>query len=98
ESDEIRVTLNNGNIFVTRITAVNPPGSPAHTVQVENRFPSNADAGNAVTIRHRRVKVAANPQNFLSGAECIVTMNSGIHTTILDQEPDEEEGYVYLRD
>lgn len=98
ESDEIRITLNNGNLFVTRITSVNPPGSPTHTVQVENRFPSNADAGNAVEIRHRRVEVAANPQDFLSGAQCVVSMNSGVHTTILDQEPDEEEGYVYLRD
>jgi len=103
-TDEIRITLNNGSVFVTRVTEGGLPGVPATVLKIKDRVPSNADAGNAVVVRHRRVKVAASAIDFLVGSEVDVTMTGGTHhVTIIDEEPvttydGAVDGFVFLRD
>lgn len=96
--DEVRITMDNGGVHVTVARSINPGGgSPDGTVQLIDRVPSDATAGNAVSHRRRRVKVASGAAAFQAGVECRLVLNNGTtHTTIVADEP--EDDFVTMRD
>lgn len=89
--DEVRIALDGWwGTHVTVVTAVNPPGSPAGTIQIRDRMRANASSGNAVERRARKVTVAAGKGVwFQIGMECRLTLNdSTVHTTLIEEKPE----------
>ena len=95
--DEIRITMDNGDVFVGTITGVDPPGAPnPETVQFTPRIPYDAGVGKAVSGRKGRLSLAS-VAGMAQGQRIIVTLNSGTHTTVIE-EVDTGDLEVELRD
>ncbi len=82
--DEIRIAMDNGDTFVGTITGVDPPGAPSpETVQFSPRIPYDAGVGKAVSGRKGRL-VVASVAGMAQGQRVIVALNSGTHTTVIE--------------
>ena len=89
--DEVRITLDGWwGTHITVVTAINPPGSPAGTIQIRDRMRANASASNSVERRTRKVTVASGKGVwFQVGVECHLTLNDAtIHTTLIEEKPE----------
>lgn len=91
---EVHVTLNSGAVQINLITDhLYVDGRWRY--KVRDRFTGSADAGNAITIYERRIRVAA-PESFAEGTEVSVTTTGGTFTTLVEESPDDD--VVTLRD
>lgn len=89
--DEVRITMNGGiGVHTTVVTSINPPASPAGTIQIRDRLPADAAAGNTVEKRQRAVQVAAGKgSSFQTGVECRLILDNGsTHLTLIADDPD----------
>lgn len=68
EGDQLTIRLTNTNDFVTLVEAVEPDGVSG-AVDLRDRLPSAAAAGNNVTRKARRLPVASNTEAFQVGIE-----------------------------
>ena len=91
---EVRVTLDNGNTFVSTILERLYWNSRWY-YDLRDRYPSNAAAGNAVQVRDRRIQVAQSA-SFAEGVEVHLTTTGGTFITLVDEAPDGD--IVTLRD
>jgi hypothetical protein len=91
---EVRVTLDNGNTFVSTILERLYWNSRWY-YDLRDRYPSNAAAGNAVQVRDRRIQVAQSA-SFAEGVEVHLTTTNGTFITLVDEAPDGD--IVTLRD
>lgn len=83
---EVRNLLNNGNIQVNLILGrVYFDGRWRY--EINDRFQDNADAGNYMQVRDRRIHVAA-PASFAEGTEVHLTTVGGTFITLVDEAPD----------
>ena len=83
---EVRVTLDNGNTFVSTILERLYWNSRWY-YDLRDRYPSNAAAGNAVQVRDRRIQVAQSA-SFAEGVEVHLTTTGGTFITLVDEAPD----------
>ena len=90
EGDEIRITMDNGGVHVSKVWRVLASGGPyPHILDFTDRLPADAAIGNTVERRRRLVEVASGAGAFQVGVECRLTLDNGaVHTTIIADEPD----------
>lgn len=94
--DEIRIVTNQAGVtHVTKVTSVNPPASPAGSVQIRDRMPYNADAGKAVEIRTANIRVA-DTTDLVEGLPIWVTMNSAVVHKSFIEAVDENEKKITM--
>lgn len=94
-TDEVRVTMNGAaGVHVTTVRDVVFFDGRWRLI-LWDRFPENADAGNAIEYRRRKILVQPDTAgNFTPGSRVTLTMNTGTLTCLIDKDP--KEDYIYL--